>query len=377
MPIKALLLDLSGTLLNEGKAAAGTREMLSALNHLGMEIFLASNNPVRGDVVKRELGMEPDRILHPKNVGGKKGQKPGKFVGAVCSRLGIQPNEILYLGDNITDLTEAVNNNVIFFLAAWSNPGFGYGIRVQKPEGFPKVVEQFFLKSSLWYYTVDGYDGMGRSVTTRALLNPDTTKVTGIQDVLKRGARLPVLERDLSMHLLASVYLEGLHIQPVKPVWCIYPGHDGKQSRVLTRFAAMAAKLFSEQFLPTLIIRHTKARKSAYARTSGERITISNQLRTINLDPGLAARIEDRRVLVFDDYTTQAHSFETSRNFLLNAGAADVVGIAVGKYSGDYLAYYPKSGTRWESFGPSNLKDSDFEAFPLPEVIDSDALKIF
>jgi hypothetical protein len=377
MSIRALLLDLSGTLINEGRAVPGAREMLRGLRELGLETFLASNNPFRRDIVKRELDVDADRILHPGNVGGKKGQKPGKFVGAVCSRLGIRPNEILYLGDNITDLTEAVNNNVIFFLAAWSSPTFKYGIPVRKPEGFLNVVTKYFLKESLWYYTVDGQDADGRVVRARALLNPDTTKVTGIQDVLKRGARIPQLEWELSMHLLASVYMEGLHVQPVKPVWSIYPGHDGNTSRVLTRFATMASRLFHEQFLPTLILRHTKAKKSAYARKRGETVPISNQLRTINLDPGSEGRIANRRVLVFDDYTTEAHSFETSRNFLSNAGASDVVGIAVGKYAGNYYAYSPRPGVMWDSFRPAALEEKNFVSVHIPERHDVHALNIF
>lgn len=377
MPIKAVLIDLSGTLLNEGRAAPGSREMLARLEALGLGVYLASNNPFRRDVVRRELGVDPDRVLSPANVGGKKGQKPGKYVGAVRARLGIEANEILYLGDNITDLTEAVNNNVIFFLAAWSNPLFRYGIRVQKPENFPGVIERFFLKEALWYYAVDGYDTSGRAVTARALLNPDRTKVTGIQGVLKLGKNDAVLERDLSVHLIASMYLEGLHIQPVKPIWCVYPGHDGNLSRVLSRVAATASRLFSEQFLPTLILRHTKAKKSAFARARGEAVPISNQLRTINIDPEQEPKIRGRRVLVFDDYTTEAHSFETSRNFLLNAGAAEVIGIAVGKYAGDYYAYTPRAGVSWDSFAPAKLKDSDFDTNVIPSVIDVNALKIF
>jgi hypothetical protein len=171
--------------------------------------------------------------------------------------------------------------------------------------------------------------------------------------------------------------LEGLHLQPVKPVWCIYPGHEGNQSRVLGRFAAMASRLFHEQFLPSLIIRHTKAKKSAYARRRGERVTITNQLQTINLDPALEARITGRRVLVFDDYTTEAHSFETARNFLLNAGASDVVTIAVGKYSGDYLAYSPKPGVLWDSFTPARLTEANFETEVLAAIHDVNALEIF
>jgi hypothetical protein len=182
----------------------------------------------------------------------------------------------------------------------------------------------------------------------------------------------------LSLHLLASLYLEGLHRRDRAgklPFWCVYPGHDGAQTGVLNSFATIAARLFRERYTPDLILRHKPAIKSAYARYHNVPITIGNQLQTIHINP--QAKIVGRSVLVFDDFTTEAYSFETARNFLLNAGATSVICIAVGKYPGAYYARTLKPGVTWNSSIPSSLDGSEFVETYMTFSQDARALTCF
>lgn len=383
MPVKAIVLDVSGTLIHEetGAVVAGVPEMIAALRQLQLHIVAVSN---KAPTVSLEpLGVHEHELLDSTSAGGTKGTK--HFVAAVCTRLDVQPNEILYLGDSDNDMREAVNNSVIFFLAAWSNPDYPYGIPVATPQLFVQIVETFFRKEHLWYYRIDDQDGAGRPVIVRALLDPDLAQDTGIKRLLKQkidGQFSPAFTTStfLSLHLLASVYGEGLHLlgKPGKPnLWCIYPGHDRTQTGVLTEFARIAARLFRKRYEPEVIVRHQPAIKSAYARANRTPPTITNQLTTIHLAPTLRSRIRGRTILLFDDFTTYAHSFETARNFFLTAGAERVVAIAVGKYRAPYQARVPQPGVVWNNFAPTTLEEADFTADLMTAAYDAAALAVF
>jgi hypothetical protein len=382
MPVKAVILDLDGTLIApSGRVVRGAPAMVTRLRGHGIHVFVASNVVPRREVDMGLLNVDEANFLDRSTLGKKKGT--GAFVDTVLDRLGIESNELLYLGDTDNDMREAVNRKVILFLAAWSNPGYQYGIPVPRPERFADFVETFFIKSSLWYYEANGVDTLSRSVVVRALLDPDLAKNTGIQALLKK--KTPgvfgsfSLADYLALHLLASVYLEGLHLRGSgRPaIWCVYPGHDGRQSGVLDQFANVASRLFHKSYEQSLIVRHTTAVKSAYARFSGKGVTIDNQLGTVHLDGRKRNEVGGRTVLVFDDFITQGHSFETARNFLYNAGAAEVISIAVGKYPVAYHVRSPKAGVQWDSFSPASLTGLDFDIRLVKEHLHASALQSF
>ncbi len=381
MPIKAVILDVSGTLVQRsGDMVEDGPRLIIRLRDLGLAVFLASNNPVP-DATLALLGVPRDGLLTRATVGGAKGSR--RFVETVCSRLGIQSNELLYLGDEDNDMREAVNSNIAFFLATWANPDYPYGFPVSSPRKFYYIVRDCFLKHALWYYRVDDADSAGRPIHVRALLSPDETKSTGIEGLLKRkvGGDAPVgeftLSEYLSLHLLASLYLEGLHLPHAnqRPIWCLYPGHAGEQTGVLDDLATFGARLFREPYADSLIYRHQRAIKSAYARTRGEQPTLANQIGTIHLRR--PPEVAGRRVLVFDDFTTEGYGYETARNLLLHAGATDIYGIAVGKYRRPYIAHVPRSGIVWDSYQPVPLDDTAFTHEAVREHYDVAALNDF
>lgn len=385
MSIKAIIVDISDTLLTELPGSfsvapvPGTIEMIEGLQDSGLEVFLASNDN-HNQEVKQHYRVDDSRILSPQTVGGKKGT--GSYVNYVCRMLGIETNELLYLGDVEQDMWEAVRGNLLFFRADWSNNArkTKYGIVVSAPNKFVPAIAEYFLKESIWYYKVDSADSLGRPVEVRALLNPDKAKNAGIHALLKEKKSNPDLATHLSLHLLASLYIEGLHLKgnfAKVPLWCLYPGHAGAQTGALESFAAIGASLTKVHYLADIIQRHSRARKSAFARFNEENLTIENQLKTIKLNEGYKSKIAGSRILVFDDFTTDAHSFETARNFLLNAGAAEVVCIAVGKYGSNYSAYTPRDARTWNSFQPTNLAENDFNLEPLTSTVDLQALNEF
>ena len=293
MTIQAIILDLSGTLLNgSNRVVPGVSDMIARLKNHNIDIFFASNNVYDTNKLKRLLAIDNQRFLYPKKVGGKKGTR--SFVNYVCSQLGIPSNKCLYLGDSQNDFTEAINSNVIFFLASWSNPSFSYGIPVDTAGEFADIVETFFLKDELWYYYIEDKDKLGRDVVVRALLDPDIPKVTGIMKMLKNKVEYTGIRKIkgfkiddyLSLHLLASIYLEGLHLRSNngEPIWCLYPGHEGKYGSVLDSFSMMGSRLFREQYKQELIQRHTYAPSNMEVRRDHRTVVIDTQFQTIQLN---------------------------------------------------------------------------------------------
>lgn len=394
MTIKAIIIDASETMLKRSESyqvVNGITDMIAQLRKRNITLFTASNNFPEAYAVTSKLNIDKDNILYSDmpEIDGKKGKR--KFVQYVCSRLNISSNELIYLGDSQYDCNEAVNSNVAFFLANWANPTIKYGIPIETPSEFVKVIETFFLKDDLWYYSIDDKDSLGRNVTVRSLLDPDKP---GIKDLLKsKGLRGPKTLKGfksstyLSLHLFASVYLEGLHLKGEgrKLTWCMYPGHKGDYEPILDDFVKMISMQFHEQYVQDLILRHREAKHTSsirYRISIGKHSepppTMDNQLQTIQLNLMKKKNITDRTIIVIDDFTTDGYSFETARNFLLNASAKSVICICVGKYPKTYLARSPKDGIKWDSFSPALLlTENGFNITAPKSVINYKALKTF
>lgn len=392
MPIKAVILDVSGTLIhntNGERLVPGVSTMVSSLGTSNIKVFLASNRRATALQAALLLGVDTRFLLDSGTIGRNKGS--GKFVSAVCKQLGAAPNEVLYLGDDQYDFFEAINSGVLFFLADWASPKIDYGINVAKPQDFASILETFFLKEALWYYAVDGIDARGREVLVRALVGPDEAKGSGVTALLKSKGLKPgspiagyQLADYLTLHLLSSIYLEGLHMRgpDSQPLWCLYPGHDGAQIGPLEDFAAIAARLFKDRFQGSLITRHTRAPSAKELRERGLPVTLDIQLRTICLDPALRGKVAGKYVLVVDDFTTDGFGFEAARNYLLNAGASGVACIAVGKYrharETTASAFSPLAGVSWDSFmAQPTLTSASFASIQVPAEFHVEALNQF
>lgn len=360
MPTKSILIDISDTLLQDSKIVPLSDLMIQNFIRMGLSVYLVSNDSY-GDI----FGIGNDKILYPKKVGGRKGT--GKFVEYVSHETGYSKNEILYLGDTNQDMWEANNEDVLLLRADWSThqKKTEYGIGFAFPNRVVRAVNTFFLKENLWYFSLDASDDFGTPVHYRSLLNPETAKIKGVRDLLKLNVKNPNLEKHLNMHLLASTNLEGLYLPDAngkKPIICLYPGHDViQQTGTLDLLAKISKRLFNGvEFMPNLIIRHKKAIKSAFARNRGEIVEFENQLSTIKLNSKYRDKIIGRRILVFDDFTTEGLGFETARNFLFNAGAVEVFCISAGKYGYETTVFTPSFGLQWDSFKVSNLTSADF-----------------
>lgn len=382
MTVKAVILDLDGTLLNPtGEPVDGVPGMIASLRDVGLAIAVASNQPGAA----RKLagaGITPDLLLEQSTVGSRKGTKD--WVDTACAKFGIDRHELVWLGDGDLDMRSAVNTKVAYFNAGWSVPDYPYGINIVEPRLFAAVVGECFAKPDDWFVALDGVDAAGRPLTIRAM----TDSRGGGDPALEGQLRRFLKERQdfrlgpfafgeaVTLHLLGSIYGAGLAQET--NTWTVYPGsrRDSGTNPSLAPFVANAARLFHTSYVDDLLIRHTDALDSGRTRAGGGQVGFSNQLNTVHLNPAHRRRIRGKRIVVVDDFETDGNSLECARNLLLQAGAARVACVSIGKYRmrGQGLArnvFAPTEGYAWDPYAPTTYAAANFRGGPTIFVLPS------
>ena len=87
---------------------------------------------------------------------------------------------------------------------------------------------------------------------------------------------------------------------------------------------------------------------SGEARTRGISVDFYNQSNTVHVNERYLNRIQNKFIVLIDDFTTEGYSCECARLLLLEAGAAAVLGINVGKYGSRYRVIAPRQGYSWD-----------------------------
>jgi hypothetical protein len=179
------------------------------------------------------------------------------------------------------------------------------------------------------------------------------------------------------LHLLGSIYLDGLYEEA--DWWTTYPGSDGGTNVAMNEFFDIAAKLFRDKFKPRLLVRHSPAVDSGETRAAGRSVNFMNQVSTmcLNDDPATVEQIRGKNIILIDDFITEGYSSECVRNLLLEAGAANVVTVAIGKYRYDFYCESLQRGGSWNAFVPNKLRATDFLCSTVHGTFDDSALSCF
>ncbi|MDP9470158.1 MAG: HAD hydrolase-like protein [Chloroflexota bacterium] len=383
MTVKAALLDLGGTLLQaDGGPVEGATDMISELRQAGIKVAVASFDPGDTEYRMARAGIQVDLVLDRTTNKRPKGTK--EWVANACAALGIGRNEIVYLGDSDRDMREAVNSRVVYFNAGWSEPNYQYGVNVTTPARFSLITRECFAKSEEWFVSERLTDAAGRPARVHAMTDSRGGQDANFADALRsflknrtdRALGSFQLSEAVTLHLLGSIFGTGL--VEGADLWTVYPGSKGRTNQSLAPFAAMAARLFRqatfsrtssevpELYLDDLLIRHTPAPDSGERRYRGERATFGDQINTVCLNERHRDRLVDKRIVVIDDFETEGFSLECARNLLLQAGAADVALVAIGKYPIKHLGwkrwlFVPVEGYMWDPFAPVQHDEASFE----------------
>lgn len=366
MTIKALVTDLHGTLLTDSDSLVPDIDLaLSQLQDMKLRIAVFSNRPhMIVDKKIQLLPISPDLVLTKEDVGIAKGSE--RWVDILCSKFSINRNEVVYIGDSNNDMTTAVNSKIVYFNAEWSNPGYKYGIPVESPKILPVILKHFFMKEHLWYWSVDSSDARGNKVVSKALIrgrdigvtNFDTDLLRWTKDNSDKQVGSFKMSEFIMYHLLGSLYLDGTYGEING--WTVAPGHTGKYNASIVDALERTARLFRNLFLPNLVYRHRPAEKSAYLRARGEQADFGEQVSTICLScepQNRSKHIEDKTIVVVDDFITEGFTTEWVRNLLFNAGAKRVISVAIGAYHDSIEVKSISSDFTWDSFSPVIIDD--------------------
>jgi hypothetical protein len=249
-------------------------------------------------------------------------------VGFVLDRLGIEPKLAIYVGNTEIDMQTAVNSKLLFLNATWYGENTDYGFKFPTPQEIALFIDIFCLRDHLWAYRIND-----RSLEYYALgiYGTQETKYDYSFDA-REAAKFGRGHPDFWIkYLLSTVYLSGIHerIDYITP----YPGHQqGSTPTVMEETIVTFAKCCRQKYLKDLIVRHTTATKSAYARSDGRHLDHFNQLNTVCLNPTPVKNDKGdiykkfpikkgKTVLVIDDFCTQGYSLEAARNFIEQTGA--------------------------------------------------------
>jgi hypothetical protein len=379
LAVKAVILDLDGTLINGTTPVAEVPEMMAALRDAGLRIAVASNREDGRARLKRS-GLNYDLFLDKTNVGVGKGSP--RWVDRVSEAFDVQRNELVWLGDGDNDMRSAVNGSVIYFHAAWSVPRYPYGVMLKAPGLFPLMLNECFRKPVNWYWTLSASDRAGRQITSRAMIDGNGAGIPALRNdllsFLKDGGNPRVGKftvRDLMIvHLIGSIYGEGLFRST--DLWAVYPGSKGGTNKSLELFAKFASRLFKDRYIPDLLIRHTPSMDSGLSRRRGVAVTFTNQVNTVNLNKEVGRRLEGKVIALVDDFTTRGYSSECARNLFVQAGAKEVISISMGKYGPRQSIVSPIRGYAWDPFAPATHSDDKFDEIVMTGSSKSSALDV-
>jgi len=365
--VKAAILDLHGTLVDEseGVPVEGVPDMLSRLKENGLAIAIATNRAA-GVKALIKAGLSPDIVITKHVVGKRKGSPV--WVDYALDELGVDRNEIVWLGDSSLDMRSAVNARILYFNAGWSKPDYPYGITVGTPQEFDLIIRECFMKDIYWHWELEDVDHAGRPVTAKAMIDGRGAglfklkyDLIGILKMGMSGRKVGSisLAQFIMLHLIGSIYGDDLHT--TADLWTIYPGSRGGPNTAMAPYVEEFSKILRDRYVGELLIRHTNSIDSGTSRAKGRVIDFWNQANTVMLNPDFESRISGKSVVVVDDFTTEGYSLDCARNLLYQAGAASVVGVVVGKYPRDYHIYAPSDNYEWNPFCPTEHDRRKFQ----------------
>ncbi|MHB8630031.1 MAG: HAD hydrolase-like protein [Aggregatilineales bacterium] len=375
-----VICDGEGTLELHNPTRA--KNLIAGLAKLNIELAIASNAS-HLQLQRRfgDVGLNlPSVVVTPAEVYNRKKPK-ADFVFEVQRRTGVELCEIVFLGDDDnTDTFCAINARVLPFTADYSTATKPrhYGILMANYESFLSYLEHFGKQTPPYFgWVCQDTDRHGRPIDMRALFGDHARINSHLQQVLKNQRDVKVGSsgtslRDVLFHyLLNQCYQSGLAAEV--DYITVYPGHEaGRRNDTLEDFSRQLGKVFRDRFIPDLLVRHTTAPKSQY---QGPKRNIMDQLNTIHVNPSHNGKLDGKRVLVLDDFTTYGYSFETARQMLFRAGVSAMTGVAIAKYRQDTSSIDLKS--TWDAFSPHNFGQNDLQAASISGTFNTQADNYF
>lgn len=261
--------------------------------------------------------------------------KPQKAaVEHVLNSLGLEENEVIYIGNTEQDMRVAVNGGLLFLNATWITKTVEYGLFFDTPKDIAKFIDIFCIREHLWFFKIADDEVRFCAIAPYSTFKHEFA----IYSVdAKTTLKFRYGHEDFwAKYLCSSIYFSGLYkeLNYIAP----YPGHDATHKRPPLKEQMTAfAKCFRITYLEDLLVRHATATKSASARSSGYGATLDhlNQLNTIHANQYPTKEngspykkfplTSNKTVLVYDDFCTKGYSLESARNYIQQTGGKVVL----------------------------------------------------
>jgi hypothetical protein len=359
--------------------------LLTQIKQQGLHfvVFSTHSQPINDKLA--QLGLPPADLIITQAEAGKPKGSP-QWIYETATRLGVQPYQLLMIGDDARDWRSAINSATIYIHAKWAGPlpDGVTALTTDEPEGVWRFITHYLLTPPRWEYALDMPELklhirslLGSNVTLPATkTSPEPSKTSfSLQDIFTYKSKAYVGSNSakdvLMLHAITSLYLEGF-ISP-RSYFAIYPSSTpNKTNPLLAEFLKPVAKIFHGYFKENLLFRAKQAVDSSMEKAAARRerrrpnIPDTNQTNTVHVHPDYRGKLSDRSVIVFDDFTTSGGSLEWARNLLYAAGAREVILLTIGKYPLDHTLHEVKMGARITPFQP---RDYDFNAlFSLTNI---------
>lgn len=301
------------------------------LTNRNENVIMENGNAPLNDYLKSRF---PGSIHYCRELNGDiPAKQTGRAIDFIMNDLGLNRNEIVYVGRSDEDLQAATNGKVLFINATWYEPVNEYGFQFAEPKEIARFIDVFCLRENAW-----GWQGSFDDAHYYALAPFSTYRAdfSFYSENARNLAKLSIGSPDFWIrYLAASIYFSGL--SEGASFITTYVGHNSqapyKLADIMEHDLKGLAVCFKGKFLKDLFIRHTTALKSQQTRREGGDVSITVQTNSVHLNPSPIKNlttgerytnppnIRGKKILVIDDFCTEGNAHETARMYLKAAGA--------------------------------------------------------
>lgn len=256
--------------------------------------------------------------------------------------------KVILVGSSDEDLILAANKKLLIINPGWSvkqeDKPARYGITLSSPIKLLEAVRLIANQNS-WYFKLQVDESTKVIALTSAnTYNRDVTTeereiVEGFSQLLKEGNRWYF--ESLYFHLISGIMkdddLRGVDI------WGVFPTSTGTFNNEIEELKERCRYLTGKRYNEPIFIRHTGVQKS-HETNHAERLGMgcTKHLESIIINPYYKKKLKNKKICIIDDYLTNGISFETARNLLINAGAKEVILLALGRFKRGATGIYQK-----------------------------------
>ena len=278
---------------------------------------------------------------------------------AVLSRLGCEPNEVLYVGNFEDDMRTAVNGEVLFLNATWFGQRIVYGFKFPTPKDIAKFIDVFCLRSHDWHFSVNHGGLRYHSLAPFSTMKPEYEVYSADA---RSTAKFGLGQAEFwGRYLCSTMFLTGLYRDI--DYMCPFPSHEARSWRDPLRESLNTfAHCFRIKYIPDLVVRHTT---SPTGHKNRHLMNHRVHLNTIHLNEHPVKSTttgsqyahsplkRDKTVLVVDDICTEGYSLEAARAYLERTGVGVVSMSWLKTINKDFQEITSTNGFKFDPYAPN------------------------